>query len=73
MINNQELSPVKIRQELIVVPDGIGKQGDAFVRIDSFMLFIKAVPEDKVTKRMKIRVITIKANCGIAVYIEEEE
>lgn len=63
-------TPVSVGQLLDVVVEGRGKQGDAFVIISGFVVFIKQVPITKDNERIKIRVIKIKSNCGIAVYEE---
>lgn len=59
--------------EMVVSPDGIGKMGDLFVKIEGFVVFIKGVPEEKKNNTtMKVKMVTIKDNCGIAVYLDED-
>lgn len=62
------VSPVVLGQKLTVTPEGTGKQGDLFVNIGGFVVFIKEVPERYKESQMKIKIICVKPNCGIAVF-----
>ena len=64
---------IKNGEILIISPEGIGQKGDLFVKIEGFVVFIKEVPDDKKQKQtMKIKMMVVKDNFGIAVYLSEE-
>jgi predicted RNA-binding protein with TRAM domain len=56
-------SPVKENQEIEVVIDDIGSQGDGIAKIQGFLIF---VPRSKIGERVRVRIRQVSGKFAVA-------
>lgn len=56
-------SPVKENQELEVVIDDIGSQGDGIAKLQGFLIF---VPRSKIGERVSVRIVSVTGKFAVA-------